>query len=61
MNTLLLLIIITQTQLLQEIWGPTHQEDSHYLRIIVSHLRQKLGEDPPNPSISKLKLVLAIV
>jgi two-component system KDP operon response regulator KdpE len=45
--------VITQTQLLQEIWGPTHQEDSHYLRIIVSHLRQKLGEDPAEPKYLK--------
>jgi two-component system KDP operon response regulator KdpE len=45
--------VITQTQLLQEIWGPTHQEDSHYLRIIVSHLRQKLGEDPADPKYLK--------
>lgn len=41
--------VITQTQLLQEIWGPEHQEDTHYLRIVVSHLRQKLGDDPAEP------------
>lgn len=41
--------VITQTQLLQEIWGPQHKEDSHYLRIIISHLRQKLGDDPAAP------------
>lgn len=41
--------VITQTQLLQEIWGPQHKEDSHYLRIVVSHLRQKLGDDPAEP------------
>ena len=41
--------VITQTQLLREIWGPGHEEDSHYLRIIVSHLRQKLGDDPAEP------------
>lgn len=45
--------VITQTQLLQEIWGPSHQEDSHYLRIIVSHLRQKLREDPAEPHYIK--------
>lgn len=42
--------VITQKQLLQEIWGPNHAEDSHYLRIIVSHLRQKLGDDPAEPA-----------
>lgn len=41
--------VITQTQLLQEIWGPGHLEDTHYLRIVVSHLRQKLGDDPAQP------------
>lgn len=41
--------VITQTQLLREIWGPGHQQDTHYLRIIVSHLRQKLGDDPAEP------------
>ena len=41
--------VITQTQLLQDIWGPNHRDDSHYLRIVVSHLRQKLGDDPAEP------------
>lgn len=41
--------VITQTQLLKEIWGPSHVEDTHYLRIVVSHLRQKLGDDSLNP------------
>ncbi|WP_308367117.1 MULTISPECIES: response regulator [unclassified Microbulbifer] len=45
--------VITQTQLLQEIWGPGHQNDTHYLRIIVSHLRQKLGDDPTEPKYIK--------
>lgn len=45
--------VITQTQLLQEVWGPGHQNDTHYLRIIVSHLRQKLGEDPTEPKYIK--------
>jgi len=41
--------VITQQQLLKDIWGPTHVEDSHYLRVVVGHLRQKLGDDPANP------------
>lgn len=45
--------VITQTQLLQEIWGPGHKKDTHYLRIIVSHLRQKLGDDPTEPKYIK--------
>jgi len=43
--------IVTQTHLLKTIWGPTHQEDTHYLRIVVSKLRQKLGDDPQAPSL----------
>lgn len=41
--------VITHAQLLREIWGPSHNGDSHYLRIIISHLRQKLGDDPTQP------------
>ncbi|PAU65292.1 DNA-binding response regulator [Pseudomonas sp. PIC25] len=41
--------VVTQQQLLKDIWGPTHVEDSHYLRVVVGHLRQKLGDDPANP------------
>lgn len=41
--------VVTQPQLLREIWGPTHQEDTHYLRILVGKLRQKLGDDPLAP------------
>ncbi|MEG0862786.1 MAG: response regulator [Pseudomonas sp.] len=41
--------VITQQQLLKDIWGPTHVDDSHYLRIVVAHVRQKLGDDPTAP------------
>ncbi|MFF7708358.1 response regulator [Pseudomonas sp. NPDC007930] len=41
--------VVTQRQLLVDIWGPSHGEDSHYLRIVVGHLRQKLGDDPAAP------------
>ncbi|UVE19288.1 response regulator [Pseudomonas sp. LS44] len=41
--------VVTQQQLLKDIWGPTHAEDSHYLRVVVGHLRQKLGDDPAAP------------
>jgi two-component system, OmpR family, KDP operon response regulator KdpE len=41
--------IITQPQLLRELWGPTHQRDTHYLRILVRKLRQKLGDDAAAP------------
>lgn len=41
--------VITHRQLLREVWGPSHVESNHYLRIYVSHLRQKLEIDPTQP------------
>jgi len=43
--------VITQQQLLKDIWGPSHVHDTHYLRIVVGHLRQKLGDDPTAPQL----------
>jgi two-component system KDP operon response regulator KdpE len=36
--------LVKQTELLRDIWGKTHQEDSHYLRVLVSQLRKKLND-----------------
>ena len=41
--------VVTQPQLLRELWGPNHQDDTHYLRILVGKLRQKLGDDATAP------------
>ncbi len=41
--------VVTQPQLLRELWGPMHQEDTHYLRILVGKLRQKLHDDATAP------------
>ncbi len=41
--------VITQTQLLREIWGPTHADDTHYLRNFVGRIRQKLQDDSDEP------------
>lgn len=41
--------VLTQRNLLREIWGPTYVESSHYLRVYVGHLRQKLEVDPTQP------------
>ncbi|MEO7938792.1 MAG: response regulator transcription factor [Burkholderiaceae bacterium] len=41
--------LITQSQLLREMWGPTHADDAHYLRILVGKLRHKLGDDASAP------------
>ena len=41
--------VLTQRQLLREVWGPAHTDQSHYLRIYMGHLRQKLETDPAQP------------
>lgn len=41
--------VLTHRQLLREVWGPSHTEQSHYLRIYMGHLRQKLEPDPAQP------------
>jgi len=41
--------VMTHRQLLKEVWGPSHTEQSHYLRIYMGHLRQKLESDPAQP------------
>jgi len=41
--------VLTHRMLLREVWGPSHIEDSHYLRIYMAHLRAKLEADPARP------------
>ena len=41
--------VLTHRQLLREVWGPSHVDQSHYLRIYMGHLRQKLEVDPTQP------------
>jgi len=41
--------VMTQQQILKEVWGPSYQENAHYLRIYMSQLRQKLEADPTQP------------
>ena len=41
--------VVTQSTLLRELWGPTYEQDTHYLRILVARLRQKLGDDAMAP------------
>lgn len=41
--------VITQRQLLSHVWGPNYVEHSHYLRIYMGHLRQKLEADATRP------------
>jgi two-component system KDP operon response regulator KdpE len=42
-------MVVTHRQLLTEVWGPTHAGDSHYLRIYLKQLRDKLERDPVRP------------
>jgi len=41
--------VLTHRQLLRDVWGPPYVEHSHYLRIYMGHLRQKLESDPARP------------
>lgn len=42
-------MVLTHRQLLQEVWGPAYLDESHYLRVYMGQLRQKLEENPANP------------
>jgi two-component system KDP operon response regulator KdpE len=42
-------MVVTHRQLLAEVWGPTHDRDTHYLRIYMKQLRDKLEIDPIRP------------
>ncbi|UJP02656.1 MAG: winged helix-turn-helix domain-containing protein, partial [Nitrosomonas sp.] len=41
--------VITHNQLMLAVWGPNYSERSHYLRIYMGHLRQKLERNPAQP------------
>jgi two-component system KDP operon response regulator KdpE len=41
--------VLTHQYLLREVWGPGFTSETHYLRVLVSGLRQKLGDDPADP------------
>jgi two-component system, OmpR family, KDP operon response regulator KdpE len=43
--------VVTHQQLLREVWGSTHVNDTHYLRMFVRKLRQKIEADPTRPQI----------
>ena len=42
-------MVTTHRQLLREVWGPSHVEHTHYLRIYMKQLREKLEDDPVRP------------
>jgi len=41
--------LVTQAQLLTEVWGPQYRTEGHYLRVYMAHLRRKLEPDPSAP------------
>jgi two-component system KDP operon response regulator KdpE len=41
--------VVTQPQMLRELWGEQHEHDTHYLRVLVGKVRQKLGDDASTP------------
>jgi two-component system, OmpR family, KDP operon response regulator KdpE len=41
--------LVTQRQLLQEVWGPAYETESNYLRVYVAQLRRKLEPEPSRP------------
>lgn len=43
--------VLTHRQILKEVWGPAYVEESHYLRVYFSQLRQKLEENPALPKV----------
>src|SRR5437899_2160945 len=45
--------VLTHRHILREIWGPKSEEHRQYLRVYVTHLRQKIESDPTSPSLIK--------
>jgi two-component system KDP operon response regulator KdpE len=41
--------VVTHRQILRDLWGPNAEENTHYLRVHMTHLRQKLENDPHTP------------
>ena len=45
--------VLTHRQILREVWGPKAEEHRQYLRVYVTHLRQKIEADPAKPVLIK--------
>ena len=43
--------VVTHRQILRELWGPNSEENTHYLRVQMTHLRQKLEAVPQTPKL----------
>jgi two-component system, OmpR family, KDP operon response regulator KdpE len=42
--------VVTHRQLLRTIWGPNHQDETHYLRIYIGQIRRKIESEPSQPA-----------
>ena len=43
--------VVTHRQILSEVWGPAHTGDTQYLRVFIGQLRQKLEDNPAEPTL----------
>ena len=41
--------VVTHQQLLREVWGPSHTDQGHYVRVYMAHLRHKIEAEPARP------------
>jgi two-component system KDP operon response regulator KdpE len=52
--------LVTQRQLLQEVWGPQYEKETNYLRVHLAQIRGKLEPDPTRPATSSPRHAWAI-
>jgi len=43
--------VLTHQQILREVWGPNSTDQTHYLRVYIAHLREKLEAEPAQPRL----------
>ncbi len=43
--------VLTHRHILREVWGPNCVEQTHYLRVYLAHLREKLEANPAQPEL----------
>ena len=43
--------VVTRQQIMKQVWGEPHLDDTHYLRIVVRKLRKKIEVNPTRPRI----------
>lgn len=43
--------VLTHSQILRAVWGAAYVDETHYLRVYIAHLREKLEQDPTSPEL----------